>query len=73
MCKYFLTVCLQTIVGWMEAILRKVYENSPDEMKRRIETGMEEGRRAAIEGYKKGAGMVSSSKYVDIPVPHLRS
>ena len=43
----------------MEAILRKIYENSSDEMKQRIETGMEEGRRAAIEGYKKGAGMVS--------------
>ena len=43
----------------MEAILRKVYENSSDDMKRRMKTGMEEGRRAAIEGYKNAAGMVN--------------
>ena len=46
-------------------MLRKVYENSSDEMKRRMETGMEEGRRAAIEGYKHGAGMVRSANRLD--------
>ena len=52
-------------LGWMESVLRKVYENSSDEMKRRMETGMEEGRHAAIEGYKNGAGMVSSENRLD--------
>ena len=42
----------------MESVLRKVYENASDEMKRRMETGMEEGRRTAIESYKNSAGMV---------------
>ena len=39
-------------------MLRKVYENSSEEMERRMEMGMEEGRREAIESYNKGAGMV---------------